>query len=433
MLTIKCNPKGATVTIAYLKSHKPKRYLAGVRYLESNDSLNAESYSDIVGGSFVVNHLHYEDGRHQVNMEGGGLSPCVAYALLGYDAVNDLVKGMTFEGGVLEARQLQFEAKQKAVKALLEPLLLDSYKTAVKPACNHQGDLTMTTISYRSLINDNEREEAFDLGFTQFETPKKTHEWVVDSNLNAYNTSFLWKNAYHSYHNIELGEQDSANLDVYHKLVARMLSNGRWIACKGKSNPDMTAEGGYYTLGLIRHFYKDGDVYEMSVQLPINRMHPEISMIAVYSHYGDGTIGEFLPLADAAENMNAFINKIEGMFAQAATFKNTACEVKVLNMAVDYDLLKEQFLVKKGAIIKRPCIQLGVNDNNSFGDDFGFIEAVGESLPFSEHKDLRVLGFDTSLIMQVAFTHGSDEYIYNVPFNDYQKAVAAKWTGLKQA
>lgn len=133
MLTVKCNPKGAVVTIAYLKSHKPKQHLNGVRYLESDFQLNSESYSEFLGGSFIVNHLHHEDGRYQVNMQGGGLSPCVAYALLGVDDMNNLIAGMNFEGDTLEASKLRLMAKEKAVKELLEPLLLNSYKSAVKP------------------------------------------------------------------------------------------------------------------------------------------------------------------------------------------------------------------------------------------------------------------------------------------------------------
>ena len=140
MLTLKCDPKGATVTIAYLKNHKPKRYLSGVRYLESDEVLSNESYAPIVGGSFIVNHLYHEDGRYQVNLSGGGLSPCVAYGLLGWDDVNNLVAGMTFEGDELEVSKLRFKAKEKAVRELLEPLLLNSYKSAVKPIhCSSQA------------------------------------------------------------------------------------------------------------------------------------------------------------------------------------------------------------------------------------------------------------------------------------------------------
>lgn len=142
MLTVKCEPKGAVVTIAYLKNNKPKRFLSGVRYLECDGSLNGESYSLIVGGSFTVNHLHREDGRYQVNLRGGGLSPCIAYAILGVDDMNKLIEGMTFEGDVLETSQLRVKARDKAVKELLEPLLLNSYKSAVKPiSCNRQGVL----------------------------------------------------------------------------------------------------------------------------------------------------------------------------------------------------------------------------------------------------------------------------------------------------
>lgn len=286
----------------------------------------------------------------------------------------------------------------------------------------------MTTISYRSFIHDFEREEALDLGYTQFEPPKHTTEFVVNKDSIVYKTSHTWLNDYHAYRDLKLSEQDASNLDVYHKLIKRMLASGRWTPFQGKTEPDYTAEGGRYTLGLLRHFYKDGNVYEMSVHLPINYPHTEVSTIIVYSRHGDGTMGEFLPLVDAIEDMDAFINNIERLFVSAATAKSFVHEVKVSSMATDYDLLKESFLIKKGEIKKRPCITLGDNTNSDFGSDFGFVEYAEEDKRFNEHKDLRVIGFDTSLVMQVAFTDGDKNYIYDVPFNEYQKALAAKWT-----
>lgn len=291
----------------------------------------------------------------------------------------------------------------------------------------------MTIIKYRSFITDAQREELVGLGRTQFEMPKPTKEWAVDRKNRFYNTSSSWVNGYHINHDIELDELSASNLEVYHELVARLLKDGRWIAIKGKTKPDFTGENGRYSLGLVRYFYKNGEVYEMSIQLPISYVRKEIDSIAVYSSYGDGTIGEFLPIADAAENMDAFISNIGMLYEKAAAVDYVVCEVKVMNMATDYDLLKEKFLLKEGVIKQRPCLTLGADDNSDFASDFGFTDYKEKGSPFSEYKNLRLIGFNTPSIMQIGFTSGDDDYVYDVPFNDYQKALAAKWTAVNQA
>lgn len=220
-----------------------------------------------------------------------------------------------------------------------------------------------------------------------------------------------WRNADYIYVAIELDEENSRRLDTYHELVERLLtSDDGWTAHKGLIEPDFNANCESYNLKLMRHYYKDGNICELKIDLPVDRHSKKIESMRVFgssleygskSVFGSGSvIAEVLSLDLEVDEL---VDIIDTLYVKAATTQDGIYHTTLADIPIDFDLLKETFLLKK-------------------------IKSTNELVPFKTHKDLRVKHFKQGLKMVVSFTNGKVEHDYTISIPEYQNEVKAKWS-----
>ena len=218
-----------------------------------------------------------------------------------------------------------------------------------------------------------------------------------------------WRNTDYIYVDIELDEENSRRLDTYHELVERLLtSDSGWTAHKNLIKPDFNANWDTYNLKLMRHYYKDGAICEFRIDLPIDRHGKKIESMRAFGsslEYGSNSVfgsGSVVAVELSLDlEVDELFDKLDELYVKAAEVQGRIRQVTLADIPIDFDLLKEKFLLKK--------------------------TKSNELVPFNNHKDLRVKYFKEGLQMVVSFANGKTEHNYTVSIREYQSRAKAKW------
>lgn len=227
-----------------------------------------------------------------------------------------------------------------------------------------------------------------------------------------------YREADYTYTKFNLDGRNSRQIEAYHALAERLLATGDWITHEDREipellinqNPDLantnssvqlerihangifTAEDYTYGLILMRHYFKNGELHEMSIILPIGKLEHGLSIVV---HPTIETRGHKLALDEALIDLDAFIDKINALYkSQAASIDGQVYSIRIKHMPIDFDLLKRRFLLKR------------VDD---------------KKIPFSNYDDLKVTSFGQSMFMNVSFMNDNVLYEYRVDSVYYLK------------
>lgn len=249
-------------------------------------------------------------------------------------------------------------------------------------------------------------------------TPKPRYT-VVHRNWRDYRE----RESDYNYMEFNLDSRHSRQLDAYHALAERLLATGDWITHKNQDIPELfatknpdavdknrtlqlerisangifTAADYTYNLILMRHYFKDGELDEMSITLPIGKSEDGLSVM-VYTAIENR--GHKLSLDDAVADLDAFITHIDDLYKkQAASADGMVHSTHIKHMKIDYDLLKERFLLQR------------VDDKN---------------IPYSYYDELKVTSFGQAMFMNVSFVHENVRYDYRVDSTYYLKLLKVK-------
>ena len=197
--------------------------------------------------------------------------------------------------------------------------------------------------------------------------------------------------------NIYYDEKNSGRLDAYHTLAERLLATGDWIASHNQAKPPFSATSHRYDLVLLRHFFKDGKLTELSIKLLLDTTHQNIEYLGVFS--SDSKLNERLSLDEAVADIDAFIAKIDAMFVGFAAETGSQCwDIKLTEeIPFDEEVLMQHLLSK--------------------------FKHKGEKVTSRRYKNIRIEHFVEGLLMVVSFTNGNKEYMHSFSINNYLKAV----------
>lgn len=210
---------------------------------------------------------------------------------------------------------------------------------------------------------------------------------------------------FQDFYDIVLDDQSSRNLDTYHALVERLVATGDWFIYENKAVPDFT--GGLdndhtsCSVVLIRHFHQNNNIIEFRVELPICTLRNSIGGAKLYlagCSWGKTDIS-LTGMSDKLEELEAEINTRFKAFVDTVGDTDNHKAIKLEEMDIDFELLKEQFLM-----------------NN----------ARKRSVPFKSHKNLRITRFLKNLKMEVCFTNGKNDHVRIVSIQSYHYALKQK-------
>lgn len=241
------------------------------------------------------------------------------------------------------------------------------------------------------------------------QTPKYT---VVHRNWRDYRESE------YSYSKLNLDSRNSRQLEAYHALAERLLATGDWITSEDQEIPELfanqdlettnennlvplerihpngifSAQNHVYNLILMRHYFKNGQLQEFSISLPISNIKDGFSVV-VYTAID--TRGYKLSLDEVVTDLDGIISKINNLYKQhAASVDGMVYNTPIKHMPIDYDLLKERFLLKR------------VDDKN---------------ISFTHYDKLKVISFSQAMFMNVGFVNDDVSYEYRVDITYYLK------------
>ena len=227
-----------------------------------------------------------------------------------------------------------------------------------------------------------------------------------------------YKEVDNTYTQFNLNERNSAQLEAYHALAERLLATGDWITHENQLVPELllnqnpsldnkntviqlerldanstfTAADYIYNLILIRYYFKDGELNEMSINLPIGKHDDGLTLMA---YTAIETRACKIPLEEAVEDLDAVVAKIEALYRkEAASADGMAYRANIKHMPIDWDLLKERFLLQR------------VNDKH---------------VSYPNYSELQVKSFSQALFMNVSFVSDKVQYDYRVDITYYRK------------